>query len=65
MEDNIQITISKKTLRLLDIVKQYSPDADYDDVIVFLIGQYSKKLEEITDKTFSKSVIMDGVEDEQ
>ena len=64
MEDNIQITISKKTLRLLDIVKQYSPDADYDDVIVFLIGQYSKKLEEITDKTFSKSVIMDGVEDE-
>lgn len=64
MGDKTTITINKNTVHLLDIVKQYSPEADYDDVIVFLIGQYSKKLEEITDRTFSKSVIMDGVNDE-
>lgn len=58
-----EIKIEDKTLELLDIVKQFAPQADYNDVILFLIGQYSVRLEELQLNKLDKNVILNEKED--
>lgn len=65
MVETKTIEIDSKTLYLLDIVKKYSPEASYNDVILFLIGQYSKRLEDLQIQNVNKKVIMENEEAEQ
>lgn len=57
------IEINTQTIRLLDIVKKYSPEASYNDVIMFLVGQYSKRLEDLQIQNVNKKVLMEEKEE--
>jgi hypothetical protein len=58
------IEVSDGVLELLDVVKKFNPSASYNDVIYFLVAQYSKQLEETSIPLVNKQLIMEDEDDE-
>lgn len=42
----VQIEVEEKTIELLDVIKKYNPESDYNKVILFLILNYGERLQE-------------------
>lgn len=58
------IEVTDGVLELLDVVKQFNPSASYNDVIYFLVAQYSKQLEETTIPKVNKQILMEEEKNE-
>lgn len=58
------IEVTDGVLELLDVVKQFNPSASYNDVIYFLVAQYSKQLEQTSIPMVNKQLIMEENKDE-
>lgn len=58
------IEVTDGVLELLDVVKQFNPTASYNDVIYFLVAQYSKQLEETNIPMVNKQLVMEENQDE-
>ena len=58
------IEVTDGVLELLDVVKQFNPSASYNDVIYFLVAQYSKQLEQTSIPMVNKQLIMEENQNE-